>query len=112
MVKYISRLPREWLASSATGATARATCARAPYRIPSLIEDTTDVRLRNQGAAFALSPAHAAGGSGETVEPPPDHGVRVPGGAVVPQHRGYLARRRRQLQQRGELEPRRRAEQR
>src|SRR5271157_1263662 len=111
MVKYISRLPREWLASSATGATARATCARGPCRIPSLIEDTTDVRLRNQGAAFALSPAHAAGGSGETVEPPHD-GVRVPGGAVLPEHRGSLARRRRQLQQRGELEPRRRAEQR
>src|SRR5271166_6296660 len=89
-------------------------CARAPCRIPSLIEDTTDVRLRNQGAAFALSPAHAAGGSGETVETPTDHGVRVPGGAVLPEHRGYVERRRRHqsVQQPGELEPRRRAEQR
>src|SRR5208283_4890094 len=88
-------------------------CARAPCGIPSLIKDTTDVRLRNQAAALALSPAHAAGGSGETVETPTDHGIRVPGGAVLPEHRctytGYLDRPRRKqsVQQRGELEQRR-----
>ena len=38
---------------------------RAPCRIPSLIEDTTDVQLRNEAAALALSPAHAAGAAGK-----------------------------------------------
>ena len=57
-----------------------------PAGFPSLIKDTTDVQHRNHGAALALSPAHSAGGSGETVETPTDHGIRVPGGAVLPEH--------------------------
>ena len=31
-----------------------------------------------------FSPAHAAGGSGEAVQTPTDHGIRVPGGAELP----------------------------
>ena len=37
------------------------------------------------------------GGSGETVETPTDHGIRVPGGAVLPEHRPDLMDRRRRL---------------